>query len=193
MSRAKLPFLNTLGMTYCTHTPARKFYLWHWHIRSKYHLNFIKKSRYTDTFLVWISHAYYDPSYSLLSCPSTKICSNQASGISNRGLSLSLNHCVIFSQSNFTLNLKSNGLSTVIDIYSINQQMRKGLGKHENDPESTKCRQCMRPALQKHGLLNPNLFIKHSKNSCFSQVKIFSGSSFQACCFIYRLSLLLWV
>lgn len=94
---------------------------------------------------------------------------------------MNLNHCVIFSQSNFTLNLKSNGLSTVIDIYSINQQMRKGLGKHENDPESTKCRQCMRPALQKHGLLNPNLFIKHSKNSCFSQVKIFSGSSFQAC------------
>lgn len=110
--------------------------------------------------LVWIFNAYYDPSYLLFSCLSTKTCSNQGSGISNRGFSLNLNHCVIFSQSNFTLKLKFSGLATVIDIYSLNQWMGKGFGKHENNPETTKRRQCMRPALQKLGILNPNLFIK---------------------------------
>ena len=82
------------------------------------------------------------------------------SGISNRGFSLNLNHCVIFSQSNFTLKLKFSGLSTVIDIYSLSQWMGKGFGKHENNPETTKCRQCMRPAFQKLGILDPNLNLK---------------------------------
>ena len=86
------------------------------------------------------------------------------SGISNRGFSLNLNHCVIFSQSNFTLKLKFSGLSTVIDIYSLNQWMGKGFGKHENNPETTKRRQCMRPTLQNRHL-EPKL---EPKNSCFS-------------------------
>ena len=110
--------------------------------------------------LVWIFNAYYDPSYLLFSCTSTKSCSNQGSGISNRGFSLNLNQCVIFSQSNFTLKLKFSGLYTVIDIYSLNQWMGKGFGSMRIILKPQKRRQCMRPALQNLGILNPNLFIK---------------------------------
>lgn len=69
----------------------------------------------------------------------SQISSNQGSGISNGGLSLNLNYCAIFSQGNFTLKLKSksrmNGLPSVMDIYTLNQQMRKGFRKHENNPD----------------------------------------------------------
>lgn len=68
--------------------------------------------------------------------------------INNGNFSLIVNHCVTFSQENFTLNLKSNSrmneLPTVVDIYSINQQMGNDFGKHERGPdlpETTRHRQ----------------------------------------------------
>lgn len=90
------------------------------------------------------------------------------------GHSLNLNHCVIVSQGNFTLNLKAestmNGLSCVVHTYSIKQQVGKGCGKHDNPdiPETKEHMQCKRSALHKLGLLYSNLFLKQKKVILYS-------------------------